>query len=112
MIGFFVRKIPCDNFIVIYDKEWREKEWPTRENKSEFPIDLRITINFHSEKIKFTSQHQVNKFSNFGSEVGGYVGMFLGYSLIQMPNLIIASEQRVIVVLSKIWQSSRNKCSH
>ena len=104
MIGFIVRKIPCDNFIVIYDKEQRENKCPTHENKSEFPIDLRITINFPSEKIKFTSQHQVYTFCNFNSEVGGYVGMFLGYSLIKMPNLIIASEQRVIVVLSKIWQ--------
>jgi hypothetical protein len=73
--------------MVIYEKEWKETKWKYN-STSQYQISLRITINFPSEKIKILSQHQDYTLGNFGAEVGGYVGMLLGYSLLQLPSFI------------------------
>ena len=91
--------------MVIYEKDWKENKWKASKNStSQHQISVRITINFQSEMIKFLSQHQVYTIGNFGAEVGGYVGMFLGYSLLQLPNFVRAGGHRVIVIWSHIWQ--------
>ena len=47
-----------------------------------------LIIIFDSEEIKFVYQEKAYPFWSFGAEVGGYVGMFLGYSIIQVPDLV------------------------
>ena len=55
--------------------------------KSLFDIGFDLDIIFDSEEIKFVYQERAYPFWSFGAEVGGYVGMFLGYSIIQVPDL-------------------------
>ena len=49
---------------------------------------MNLIIIFDSEEIKFVYQEKAYPFWSFGAEVGGYVGMFLGYSIIQVPDLV------------------------
>ena len=53
-----------------------------------YDIELNLVVIFESEEIKFVYQGKAYPFWSFGAEVGGYVGMFLGYSIIQVPDLI------------------------
>ena len=49
---------------------------------------MELKIIFVSEEIKFVYQEKAYPFWSFGAEVGGYVGMFLGYSIMQVPDLV------------------------
>jgi hypothetical protein len=49
---------------------------------------MELVIIFDLEEIKFVYQEKAYPFWSFGAEVGGYVGMFLGYSVIQVPDLV------------------------
>ena len=51
-------------------------------------IELLFIVIFDSEEIKFVYQEKAYPFWSLGAEVGGYVGMFLGYSIMQLPDLI------------------------
>ena len=44
-----------------------------------------MKINFPSEKLKSVSQHKAVTGVTLVAEAGGYVGIFMGYSLLQLP---------------------------
>ena len=48
-------------------------------------IDLQIKINFPSKKMKSFSQHKAVAVFKLIVEAGGYFGIFMGYSLLQLP---------------------------
>ena len=56
--------------------------------KTLYDIKMELVIIFDLEEIKFVYQEKAYPFWSFGAEVGGYVGMFLGYSVIQVPDLV------------------------
>ena len=55
--------------------------------KTLYDIGLNLILIFDSEEIKFVYQEKAYPFWSFGAEVSSYVGMFLGYSIIQVPDL-------------------------
>ena len=53
-----------------------------------YDIVLNLVVIFDLEEIKFVYQEKAYPFWSLGAEVGGYVGMFLGYSVMQVPDLL------------------------
>ena len=49
-----------------------------------FDIELEFWITFMMDEIKLVKQEQAYPFWSFGAELGGYVGMFLGISFMQV----------------------------
>ena len=54
---------------------------------------LSLRIYFPSKKLKYVTQRQAYGFGNFGADVGGYIGMFLGYSLLHIPHMVLAASK-------------------
>ena len=53
-----------------------------------YDIGFNLVVIFDLEEIKFVYQEKAYPFWSLGAEVGGYVGMFLGYSIMQLPDLV------------------------
>lgn len=54
------------------------------ERRELFDIELEFWITFVMDEIKLVKQEQAYPFWSFGAELGGYVGMFLGISFMQV----------------------------
>ena len=65
---------------------------------------MELKIIFVSEEIKFVYQEKAYPFWSFGAEVGGYVGMFLGYSIMQVPDLVNTAVVTVINLSRMIYK--------
>ena len=53
-----------------------------------YNIKLKLTIKFIPEDLKFVTQQPAYPIWSLGAEIGGYLGMFLGYSMLQLPQLM------------------------
>ena len=53
-----------------------------------YNINLKLKLKFIPEDLKFVTQQQAYPIWSLGAEIGGYLGMFLGYSLLQLPHLV------------------------
>ena len=62
-------------------------------------------IVFDSEEVKFVYQEKAYPFWSFGAEIGGYVGMFLGYSINQLPDLLTTGLQLAIKFYRIVYKS-------
>ena len=66
-----------------------------------YKIDFNMRIIFPSTKIKYVTQQKSYPIVSLYAEVGGYIGMFLGYSLLQMPDMVIAASRNTVNLLKK-----------
>ena len=58
-------------------------------------VELKLIIRFLPEEVKYVSQKPAYPMWSLGAEIGGYLGMFLGYSLLQVPQLAMSLMQRM-----------------
>jgi hypothetical protein len=78
----------CDNYLfphVQLRNEFILKNMSPGKEEMPYKIDLQIKINFPSEKMKSVSQHKAVTVFKLVAEAGGYVGIFMGCSLLQLP---------------------------
>ena len=47
-------------------------------------------LTFLSDELKLISQERAYQFWSLGAEVGGYIGMFLGISFMQVQTTLLA----------------------
>ena len=59
------------------------------ERKTVHDISLDVWVIFLMDEIKLVKQIQTYPLWSFGAELGGYTGMFLGVSLMQVHNFAI-----------------------
>ena len=50
-------------------------------------------VKFIPDDLKFVTQQPAYPVWSLGAEIGGYLGMFLGYSLLQLPHLLTTAIQ-------------------
>ena len=73
-------------------------------------IKLELRISFASEDMKFVHQEKAYPFWSFGAEVGGYVGMFLGFSVMQVPDLVNTAIGNVVYFYGAVYNRVFLKC--
>jgi hypothetical protein len=81
---------PCSTIIGI-THEYSETQWKREEFEGvkEENLDFfEVNINFPNPTYKEITQLMAYNEENFVGNVGGYIGMFLGVSLLQIPELI------------------------
>ena len=69
-----------------------------------YNIGFNLVITFDTEEVKFVYQEKAYPFWSFWAEVGGYVGMFLGYSIIQLPDLVNTAFMTLINIYDLIYK--------
>ena len=81
---------PCANFALTYQQKIENKKQIVKtvliegKNVTLYNIDLEFWIIFLMDEIKLVKQVQAYPLWSFGAELGGYIGMFLGISLMQV----------------------------
>ena len=53
-----------------------------------YNINLTLKLKFIPEDLKFVTQQRAYPIWSLGAEIDGYLGMFLGYSLLQLTQLV------------------------
>ena len=111
-----LRNKPCSNFALIYHKKLKvfsfilikknlkilKKERSqltynvTAEGETSLLYNIKqdLWVTFQSDELKLITQAEAYPFWSFGAEVGGYIGMFLGVSFMQVG--VIQNSQSVI----------------
>ena len=64
---------------------------------------LKLKFQYSEEMYQEITNKQDFGFESFGSYVGGFIGIFLGYSLLQVPELII----EIVAQLGYFYQLGR-----
>ena len=58
--------------------------------------NIGFTINYGSESYKYFKNVRSFSIYDFWSQVGGFIGMLLGYSLLQVPDILMGMIQMII----------------
>ena len=79
-------KPPCNemSFSVNTDTEHRKIGWSGITNNT-----MRFKIKYLDNKFQEIVNEKAFSFEMFWSSIGGFIGIFLGYSLLQVPQLLI-----------------------
>ena len=86
---------PCTNLAIYYQRKIKKWNQSTRITSvggvvtTFYKISLKMFIKFIPDDLKFVTQQPAYPVWSLGAETGGYLGMFLGYSLLQLPNLLV-----------------------
>ena len=81
---------PCINFAMTYQQKVTEKKIKNMtnvingKNVTLYYFNPEFWIYFLTDEIKIVSQEQAYTLKSFLAEVGGYIGMFLGISFMQV----------------------------
>ena len=87
-------KKPCANLALTYQQKTKDMEGyyvnktVNGVTKKFYKLKLEYWITFLMDEIKLVTQIQAYPLWSFGAELGGYIGMFLGISLMQVPYLL------------------------
>jgi len=65
---------------------------------------IRIIIDYKTENYKLAANYKKFGLLSLLSQIGGFVGMFLGYSLLRLPDLIVFG----ILWMKKPFEISKN----
>ena len=82
------RKKPCDTFLSSHRIDVK------KQMTSHFSLKIKLTFPF--TKVKLMSQYRVYGKVALGGEVGGYIGMILGLSVLHIPGLMTKAWQYII----------------
>ena len=74
---------PCENFLFQFTQV-HDANHKDLHNM----VDVHLKIHFRSENAKSIRQHRKVTEGNFMAEAGGYIGMFMGFSLLQLPTFV------------------------
>ena len=91
-----------------------QNDFSPKKNKSPgdvkrfYKIDLKILIHFPSEKMKVVSQHKDVTWVVLLAQGGGYVGMFMGCSLLQLPSCAKEGFSALKILLNKFKYRQEN----
>ena len=92
---------PCDQMssIVTTTESLNEKEDRSMSLRGDSKITLRFRLNFLTDSYKETVNTLAFSMATLWSQIGGFVGIFLGYSLLQIPELIEICVVRIKSIL-------------
>ena len=82
---------PCDEMSIGINAYQTTKPTESLINQSIFEI----TIKYPEKTYYEITNNQAFGFESFWSSVGGFVGIFLGFSLLQLPEFIIGVMRRI-----------------
>ena len=89
-------RVPCNR------NEWSYKRYLKRIKVSFFLKPLQIQFFFSTDTFHTTSQYLAYDTQNLVADIGGYLGLLLGYSLFDFYDI-------TKVVMSSLWRSKRPK---
>ena len=73
--------------------------YSSKSSEGPFKIELELKLSFTTEKLKVVKQYKADTITSLVAEAGGYVGMFLGYSLLQIPGFLVTVAQALSLLL-------------
>ena len=85
-----IRKKPCHNFALTYQQKISDTEIKNDtkiidgKNETVYSFLSNFWFIFSSDEIKIVTQEQAYPLKSFIAEIGGYIGMFLGISFMQV----------------------------
>ena len=85
---------PCRDIFALFNMKQFEPDITVR--KEIYNLTAQINIDFLTEEFKYINQLPAYPAWSFMAEVGGYAGLFLGFSNLQFPDLVVFLYQSIL----------------
>ena len=94
---------PCKDLFALFPRIVYEETG--KEYRERFNLTTKIQIHFLTDEFKYISELQAYPAWSFMAEVGGYAGLFIGFSFLQFPDIIQYAFQNIAE--KKRWISDK-----
>ena len=78
---------PCRDFFALLQRYSERKNGKIERNETH-DLAAKIELTFLTDEFKYISELQAYPAWSFMAEVGGYAGLFLGFSILHFPDII------------------------